>query len=124
MKINVKLGTPDYPLEDAKDPSRMAHLIRANLTDDRRSIRIYGTQVVVARLSGSAEHLRIQLLNYDSRRNVEGIRVRVLGQFGEHRVMAEGIAQPELIEYSAQPDATEFTLGELRSYAVIDLMKR
>ena len=32
LKFNVKLGTKEYPLEDAKNPGTMAHLVRSNLT--------------------------------------------------------------------------------------------
>jgi hypothetical protein len=54
LKLNVKLGTREYPLEDARNPGAVAHAVRFNLTDEKRSVRIYGSQVVVARLTASA----------------------------------------------------------------------
>ncbi len=38
----------------------VAHEVRAHLTDDRRSVRIYGSQVVVGRLYGSVRTLRVR----------------------------------------------------------------
>ena len=79
LKLTVRLGTKEYPLTDAKNPSVVARCHRSNLTDEKRSLRIYGSPVVVAR-SGSDGHVRVQLLNYSGvTRNVDGIRVRVLG---------------------------------------------
>src|SRR4051812_23842417 len=43
LKLNAKLGTKDYPLEDAKNPSIVAQLIRSNLTDEKRSVRVYAS---------------------------------------------------------------------------------
>ena len=89
LKVNVKLGTKEYPLEDAKNPSTLAHSVRSNLTDEKRSLRIYGSQVVVARLTGSGGHARLHLMNYAAaNRKVDGIRVRVLGQYRQTSVAA------------------------------------
>jgi hypothetical protein len=123
-KLNVKLGTKDYPIEDAKNPIKIAQMARANLTDDRRSLRLYGSVVVVARLSGAPGRLRVHLLNYaGAERRVEGIRVRVLGSYKEGRVMAEGSPGMQLLDWSSDQDATEFTLPEIKTYAVVDLLK-
>jgi hypothetical protein len=124
VKLNVKLGTKDYPLEDAKNPAKTAQLVRANLTDDKRAVRLYGSLVVVARLTGSGDRLRVQLLNYaGAERRVDGLRVRVLGKYGKGRVVAAGSPNAELLDYTVEADATEFTLPELKSYAVVDLSK-
>ena len=124
LKVNVKLGTREYPLADAKNPGTMAHAVRFNLTDEKRSLRIYGSQVVVARLTGSGEHLRVHLLNYaGATRRVEGLRVRVLGQYAKHQSWLADGAGVELLDYSVDLDATEFTLPELKMYAVVDLSR-
>jgi hypothetical protein len=34
-----------------------------------------------------------------------------------------GGAEVELLDYSAEPGATEFTLPQLQTYAVVDLMR-
>ncbi len=124
LKLNVRLGSKEFPLSDAEDPSRMAHLIRATLTDDRRSVRVYGSLVVVARLERSANGLRVHLLNYaGAARKVDGVRIRVLGRFPGHVLMAEGSPGLKLLDYQADSVATEFTLPELKTYAVVDLTR-
>lgn len=117
-KLNVRLGTGDFPLEDAKNPGKMAQLIRSKLGDERRSVRIYGSVVVVARLTGTADRLRVQLINYSgAQRTVDGVRVRVLGKYTNHG------SNLQLLDFTVEPDATEFTLPELKIFTVIDLSK-
>ena len=124
LKVNVKLGTREYPLKDAKNPGVVAHAVRFNLTDEKRSVRVYGSPVVVARLTASGGHARLHLLNYaGAARKVEGIRVRVLGQYPKHQLWLADGTGVELLDYSVEPDATEFTLPELKTYAVVDLSR-
>jgi hypothetical protein len=124
LKVNVQLGTKEYPREEAKNPGMLAHEVRANLSDEKRSLRIYGSQVVVARVTGSRDRVRLQLLNYaGAERKVDGLRVRVLGRYANHRLAVEGSPGGELLDYTLESDATEFTLRELKTYAVIDLSK-
>ena len=124
LKLNVKLGTKEYPLEHAKNPGTIAHEVRANLTDEKRSVRIYGSQVVVARLTASGDRVRLHLLNYaGANRKVDAIRVRVLGQYTQHHLWLADGAGVELLDYSVEPGATEFTLPELKTYAVVDLSR-
>jgi hypothetical protein len=124
LKLTVRLGSKEFPRKDAKNPSMAAHEIRAQLTDERRSLRIYGSAVVVARLTALPDGLRVHLLNYaGAERKVDGLHVRVLGQFPKHHLASAGSPQAELLDYTADPDATEFTLPELKSYAVIDLLR-
>ena len=124
LKLNVRIGSKEFPAADAEDPGRMAHLIRATLGDEKRSLRIYGSLVVVGRLDGSGGRLRVHLLNYSgANRSVDGLRVRVLGRYPKHALMAEESPGAELLDYTLEPDATEFTLKELKTYAVIDLGK-
>jgi hypothetical protein len=116
-KLNVKLGTKQFPLEDAKNPGKMAQLIRSTLGDEHRSVRIYGTLTVVARVNGNADRARVQLLNYaGAERRVDGLRVRVLGKYTKH-------SDDKLLDFTVEPDATEFTVPELRTYTVIDLSR-
>ncbi len=124
LKLNVKLGTREYPLEDAGNPGAVAHEVRFNLTDEKRSVRIYGSSVVVARLTASGDHARLHLLNYAGvARKVDGIRVRVLGQYPKHQLSLADGAGVELLDYTLEPGATEFTLPELKTYAVVDLSR-
>src|SRR5687767_8154816 len=64
LAFTVRLGDKEFPLEDAKNPKMMAQQIRTKLTDAKRSLRIYGSPVVVARLTGSGNRARLQLINY------------------------------------------------------------
>lgn len=124
LKLTVRFGSKEFPLEQAKNPGMMAHEIRARLTDEKRSLRIYGSTVVVARLTAPPGGLRVHLLNYaGAERKLDGLRVRVLGRYTKHRLAAAGSPQEELADYTAETDATEFTLPELRTYAVIDLSR-
>jgi len=124
VKLTVQLGSREFPLEEAKNPGMTAHEVRARLTDEKRSIRIYGSAVVVARLTVLPAGVRVHLLNYaGAERKVDGLRVRVLGQYPKHRLAAAGSPQEELLDYASDADATEFTLPELKTYAVIDLSR-
>ena len=124
LKLNVRIGSKEYPAADAQDPGAMAQIIRANLTDEKRSLRIYGSPVVIGRLTGSAGQVRVQLLNYSGAgRSVSGLRVRVLGNFPKHQLAAEGSPAAQMLDYAADAEATEFTLPELKTFAVIDLSR-
>jgi hypothetical protein len=123
-KLTVALGTKDYPREQAQNPGAMAQLVRANLTDERRSLRLYGSPVVLGRLTAAGNRLRLQLLNYaGAERKVDGLRVRVLGRYPNHRIAAAGGPGEQLLDYTLESDATEFTLPELKTFAVIDLSR-
>jgi hypothetical protein len=122
LKLNVRIGSKEYPAADAQDPGAMTQVVRSNLTDERRSLRIYGSAVVVARLTGEGGHIRVQLLNYaGAARKVDGLRLRVLGSYPKHQLAAAGSPGAQLLDYTVDKDATEFTLPELKTFAVIDL---
>jgi len=124
LKINVRFGSKEFPAEEAKNPGMMAHDIRGRLTDERRSLRIFGAAVVVARLTTAPDGVRVHLLNYaGTQRKIDGVRVRVLGRYPKSRVSVAGSPGEELVDYQVDTDATEFTLPELKTYAVIDLLR-
>jgi hypothetical protein len=124
LKLNVRIGSREYSAADAKDPGAMAQLIRGNLTDEKRSVRIYGSPVVLARLTGSAGHVRVHLLNYAGlTRKVDGLRVRVLGSYPKHQLAVAGSPGEQLLDYVVEAGATEFTLPELKTFAVVDLSR-
>ena len=80
--VNVRLGTKEYPTEEASNPSMTAHKIRSQIGDDNRSLRIYGSEVVVGRLLSGPKTARIFLINY-SGRPVLGLRVRARGTYSK-----------------------------------------
>jgi hypothetical protein len=80
--------------------------------------------VVVARLTALPGGVRVHVLNYaGAERKVDGLRVRVLGQYPKHRLAAAGSPQEELLDYITDAATTEFTLPELKTYAIIDLAR-
>ncbi len=121
-RVNVHLGTAEYPAEEARNPAVLAHKIRSQIGDDRRSLRIYGSQVVVGRLMEGTGHGRVLLVNY-SLRPVLGLRVRVRNVYSKGLVRASEVADAQLTDWSLDRAATEFTLPELRAFAVIDLSR-
>lgn len=125
LKLTVKLGSSEYPADEAKNPNTLVHKIRANLTDARRTLRIYGTSVVVARLTHKSDHLRLELLNYGAARGtrVGAFRVRVLGRYRKAQLHSFGNPADQTIEFNPEARATEFTVPDLKVYAVVDLFE-
>ena len=120
--MTVALGSPQYPASEAGNPKLLAEKVRANLTDQKRLLRIYGSYLVIGRLTGDASHSRVFLLNYGvDRGDVHGVRVRVLGQFPERTFGESPSPGVQLLDYAAGKDATEFTIPDLTVLAVIDL---
>ena len=126
LDLNVQLGTPDFPEEAAANPYEFAARVRAKLGDDKRLVRLYGTNTVIARLTGDKSRARLYLLSFGSRRQqdagAQGIRVRVQGRY-----------QPEKFAgFHADPEAkvgdlrhpgttTEFWVPHFDTCAIIDL---
>ena len=118
LPVNVHLGDKGYPKDE--DPNLLAQRIRSELTDEKRLVRLYGSEVVVARLTGDGSRARLHLLNY-SNRPVVGLRVRVLGAFPHAKIAAFDKANAHLQDVSSNSGATEFTIDEMSTYAVVDL---
>lgn len=117
----VELGSSAYPMSEAGNPDALALKIRMQLTDERRSLRLFGSEVVLARLAGAAQRLRLHLVNYGGR-TVEGLRVRLRGRWrpGEAYVLQHGKLAVEAPV--VQDGATEFSIPVLGPYAVVDLV--
>ena len=122
LDLNVRLGSKEYPKEDAANPAKLAQKVRSQLTDEKRLLRLYGSEVVVARLVGNRDRARIHLLNY-ANRPVAGLRVRVLGTYAQGSIAAFDKPDLKLQDYESRDGATEFTVPEMSTYAVIDLSK-
>jgi hypothetical protein len=119
-RINIKLGTREYPESIAADPGAFAQKIRQQLGDENRSLRIYGSEVVLARLLSDSTKLRLHLLNYGGR-EIEGLRVRLRGKFASGSAMVAGIGRASLADFLVEGKATEFTIPQMGSYALIEL---
>jgi hypothetical protein len=120
LPVNVRIGSPGYSKEEAADPSTFAQKIRSQLTDDRRSLRLYGSEVVIARLTSDGPRARVHLINYGGR-EIEGLRVRVKGTYKSGEAYIAGSGKVALVDQSATDGATEFSLPRFLTYAVIDL---
>ena len=120
FRINVQLGAKDYPEAEAANPAEFALKVRAQLTDEKRLVRIYGTEVVICRLTGTRSRIRLHLLNYGGS-TVSSLRVRLRGSYfaGKAHLFEEGDATLE--DHIVTGGATEFTLPQMGAYAVVDL---
>jgi hypothetical protein len=125
LKLTVRIGSKEYPEQEARNPNVLEHKIRTNLTDAQRTIRIYGISVVVARVTGSPGRLHIQFLNYGAARGtrVGTFRVRILGRYAKAQLHSFGNSADHPMDYTLEPDATEFTVPELKVYTAVDLSR-
>jgi hypothetical protein len=120
VRINIVVGSAAYPLTDAADPSAFALKVRHQLTDQARAIRVYGSEVVVCRLTADAGHARLHVLNYGGR-DIEGLRIRLRGTWREDAAYVSGLGRVTLADPSTTDGASEFSIPRLTTYAVIDL---
>jgi hypothetical protein len=102
------------------DPSTFALKIRRQLTDEQRTLRVYGSEVVICRLTGDGGRIRLHLLNYGGR-EIEGLRIRLRGAYRNGDAQVAGAGRLPLQDYVIAGGATEFSIPRLLTYAVIDL---
>jgi len=122
--ITVKLGSPKFPRSDAANPSLLAEKVRAEITDERRLLRIYGSEIVVGRLEGDSNSARVYLINYaGSGLVVDGLRVRVLGKYTHFKVAVAGVPNQNASDPVTDAEGTQFTLKHLKTFAVVDLTR-
>ena len=120
LRLNIAMGSREYPVAEAADPSAFALKIRRQLTDEQRSLRVYGSEVVIARLTGDAARIRLHLINYGGR-DIEGLRIRLRGAYGTGTAYLPGQGRVALLDHVVADGATEFSLPRMGPYAVIDL---
>jgi len=118
--INVKLGTKEYPLKEAGEPSALALKVRRQLGDEQRALRIFGSEAVIGRLTRDGSRSRLHLLNYGGR-DLDGLRVHLRGAFPEGVAYVAGAGRVGLEEHTAIEGGTEFTVPRLGAYGVVDL---
>jgi hypothetical protein len=122
-RINIAIGRPEYPIEEAADPSAFAAKIRRQLTDEQRSLRVFGSEVVICRLTGDAARVRLHLLNYGGR-EIEGLRIRLKGSYAAGDAYVPGEGRMPLVDQVVAEGSTEFSVPRIATYAVIDLKAR
>jgi hypothetical protein len=120
FRINVRLGSKEYPKKEAADPAAFAQRVRGELGDEQRSLRVYGSAVVIGRLTGDANRARLHLLNYGGR-VIEGLRIRLRGSYAAGEARVAGLGPVPLEEQVVSDGATEFSVPRMGTYAVIDL---
>jgi hypothetical protein len=122
LDLNVRLGSPDFPKEAAQDPSDFAARVRARLGDDKRMVRLYGTNTAIAHLTGDTRRARLFLLSYSRNRIQQSIRVRVAGRYKPVKFAAYR-AEPnsQLLDVDNPGNATEFSIPQFSTIAIIDL---
>jgi len=120
--INIRIGSKEYPEEEAANPSEFALKIRRQLTDERRSVRIYGSETVLCRLTGHETRIRLHLLNYRGGK-VDGLRIRLRGAFLKGQARGDQIGEIPLENFAVSNGATEFSIPAMNLYAVVDLQR-
>jgi hypothetical protein len=122
----VQLGTAAYPAELAKDPDALSTRVRHHLGDDRRALRVYGSEAVLARLqveNGRADgRARLSLLNYASDLE-EGVRVRVRGVYPRATVVTDRVLPQAPLDPRTAGGFTELTVPPFAIWAVLDLAR-
>ena len=121
VALNVRIGSKEFPRKDAQNPEAFALSVRRALTAERRSLRLYGSEVVLGRLARDASRARLHLLNYGGR-PIEGLRVRLLGGWAPGEALVFGVGRAAVEDYAKGDVATEFSLATLGAYAVVDLL--
>ena len=120
VALNVRIGSKEFHRRDAQNPESFALSVRRLLTDEKRSVRLYGSEVVLARFLRDAGHARLHLINYGGR-PIDGLRVRLLGSWVPGEALAFGQSRQPAEEVVTSGGATEFSLGTLGPYAIVDL---
>jgi hypothetical protein len=118
LDLNVQPGSAEFP--KTANPGEFAASVRRRLTDARRLVRIYGSDVVLARLTGDGRRARLHLVNY-SGRVVDGLRVRVRGPWTRVDLHLFPVGASPAADLAAGEGAIEFSVGALPLYAVADL---
>ena len=120
LPVTVVLGSPEFPAVEAADPSAFALKVRRRLTDERRTLRVFGSEVVIGRLTSDGTRTRLHLLNYGGR-DLDGLRVRLRGTWPEGAAFVAGQGRVELQERGTVDGGTEFTVPRLGIYGAVDL---
>ncbi|MSO24062.1 MAG: hypothetical protein EXQ58_12635 [Acidobacteria bacterium] len=117
--INIRIGSKEYSEEEASDSNAFALKIRRQLTDERRSVRICGSETVLCQMSGDEKRIRLHLLNYRGGK-VDGLRIHLRGAFRKGQARGDQIGEIPLQHFSVSNDATEFSIPAMNLYAVVD----
>ncbi|MCW5978143.1 MAG: hypothetical protein KIT09_08695 [Bryobacteraceae bacterium] len=118
--FTVVPGNDEFPRKLAANPGNFATAVRQKLTDEKRSIRLYGSEMAIIRAAGDGKAARLHILNYADR-PLEGIRLRVRGAYSKADVHAFTQADAAATEFVVEDGFTEFSIPQMGVYAVVDL---
>lgn len=118
--LNVVIGSEAFPREQAANPGELAAEVRSQLTDERRSLRLYGSEVAIIRAAGDGKAARVHILNY-SNRPLKGIRLRVRGVYSAADLHVFGYPDATTTEFVTNDGFSEFSIPEMGPYAIADL---
>jgi hypothetical protein len=129
LDLTVEIGSKEFPAAEAANPYDFAAKVRDKLGDDKRLIRLYGTQTTIARLTSDGKRARLCLLEYGAARdrNMGGgadqiLRVRLLGKYRPVKFAAFGTKpDAKLTDVENPGGTTEFWVPAFTTIAVIDL---
>jgi hypothetical protein len=122
LDLNVKVGSEQFPVEAARNPSDFAARVREKLQDEKRLLRIYGSSVGIGYLTGNDGNARLFLLNYLPR-PVTGLQVRIKGNYSVSKAHVPGRPNAVVKDPLTREGGTEFTMPEFQHFAVVDLVK-
>ncbi len=112
--LNIKVD------KGISNPLDFAAEVREKLTDEKRLIRIYGSAVVLANLTGTSGHLQLHLVNY-GKKPIDGLRIRLRGSYKVQRVSIYDTPDPKVEDFTTHDGGTEFSIPRAGLYSVIDL---
>lgn len=117
-RLVVRPGSGRFSRATDGDPDAFALEVRRAIGDENRSLRIFGTEVVLARVAGDARRRRVHLLSYAGR-PIEGVRLRLRGRWAEPTGRALG-SDAAFEDFAQAADSTEVSIASLGAYAVLD----
>jgi len=119
-RLNIRIGSKEFPGSAADDPNEFALEVRRKLGDENRSLRVYGTETVLCRLTGDGAKSRLFLINY-SGRDADSLRIKLRGVFRQALIHAFDVENAAIEDFVNIDESTEFSISRLGWYAVIDL---
>ena len=126
----VKKADPKLDLNlkpEGKNPQKFAVDARQKLGDEKRLVRLYGSETTLIRFESNGTRARLHLLNYANRKS-DGLQVRVLGNWKNVTVhvsptATEPASKGPAADLNIADGATEFTIPTLGIYAVVELQQ-
>jgi hypothetical protein len=127
LDLTVRLGSKEFPEDAAANPYEFAALVRAKLGDEKRLVRLYGTNTVLARLTAGEGRARLVLLQFSRGRrravtdNPQALQVRLLGHYLPTGFAGYGSRPDARLTDIQHPDGgTEFWVPDFGVIAMID----